>query len=97
MAAAQDTLHVGRLAVLGIAGIIAISAIVVSVQALYLMGVENERGTKVLAVPYSETDAAIEAQQATLNSYGVVSVGEAGEVVHVPLDLAKSRVLEELR
>ena len=97
MAALQDTVHVGRLAVLGISGIIGIYAIVMAVQALYLMGGENEIERKVLAIPYEETDAAIESQGATLNSYGVISVGGEAEVVHLPLDLAKTRVLEELR
>ena len=97
MVAVQDSVNVGRLAVLGIAGIIAVYAIVVSVQALYLAGLENELQSKLYAVPYAEAEAAIEAQGATLDSYGVVSVGEAGEVVHLPLDLAKTRLLAELR
>jgi hypothetical protein len=97
MVAVQDSVNVGRLAVLGIAGIIAIYALVVAIQALYLAGAETQRKTKVLAVPYAEAEAAIEAQSSTLGSFGVVSVGDSGEVVHLPLDLAKTRVLEELR
>ena len=93
MAAEQDSVPAGRIAVFGFAGIVLTYVIVLLVQGLYFAGQHQEWVDKVVEVPNTKADSVIAAQQASNRSYGVVD-SEAG-TYQIPVERAMELVLEE--
>jgi hypothetical protein len=95
MAASQDSVNVGLLGTLGIAGLVFTYATVLALQWLYLHGQQREQAEKVLAVPHKAKQELVAAGQQRLSEYGWVD-RETGQV-HIPLAEAQRLLLEGAR
>ena len=95
MAASQDRINVGKMFVIGAAGLTLTYAIVVLVQALYYSGLDAEQQRKLIAVPY--TDALESKAQGAEHLAGFGWVDKEAGRVHIPIEDAKSAFLENPR
>lgn len=93
MAAEQDSVPVGRVALIGFVGIVLTYIAVLLLQGLYYSEATRQWEQKVVAVPNIESDAVLSEQMAANRSYGVVD-SEAG-TYQIPVERAIDLVVDE--
>ena len=93
MAAEQDSVPVGRLFLIGFAGIVLTYVIVLLLQGLYYAGEREQWEEKVVAIPTAEPNRVLAEQMAANRAYGEVD-SEAG-TYQIPVERAIDLVVDD--